>query len=317
MRTTNSSYANAFHRSTRFVDRSRLPWNSLPFAAHTDRRETNEQRDSGSEGPGFRFFRPKAAFTRPSHHHEEVTSMATFRTGQQTRQAVLPHPSRRPSPPSDASGGVLPALEPVPADSPRTGNETGHGHHRPVVPGAGHGRGETTGTSPDAGGVTPNPEGVGEQHREVRTIHPSVFVLDKDHVHPRSRSGSDPVSNPVLACVPCNQAKDNLPVEQFVTNRRTLNRVLAQAKAPLRDAAAMNSTRWALWRALEQRLPAHVGSGGRTERNRVRNHRPRHRPGHRAPARSATPASRRLCLHLPKGARRFPPALKDQVSTPN
>ncbi|WP_239646047.1 RNA-guided endonuclease IscB [Nocardiopsis valliformis] len=91
--------------------------------------------------------------------------MATFHTGQKTHQAVLPQ---------------RPALESVPADTPRIGNETGHGHYcHAVVPGVEHGRGETTSTSPGAGGVTPEPAGAGEPHREVRTIHPFVFVLDK------------------------------------------------------------------------------------------------------------------------------------------
>ncbi|WP_312893633.1 RNA-guided endonuclease IscB [Nocardiopsis metallicus] len=99
--------------------------------------------------------------------------------------------------------------------------------------------------------------------------------LNLDHVHPRSRGGSDRVANLVLACIPCNQAKDNKPVEEFVTNTRTLNRILAQAKAPLRDAAAVNTTRRALWRALDARLPTRVSSGGRTKWNRTRNQLPK------------------------------------------
>jgi hypothetical protein len=96
--------------------------------------------------------------------------------------------------------------------------------------------------------------------------------LNIDHVHPRSRGGTDRVSNLVLACVPCNQAKGNQPVEEFLAGKPTiLGRVLARAKAPLRDAAAAQSARWALWRALEERLPTHVGSGGRTKWNRTRN----------------------------------------------
>ncbi|MGV9374556.1 RNA-guided endonuclease IscB [Nonomuraea sp. NPDC003707] len=94
--------------------------------------------------------------------------------------------------------------------------------------------------------------------------------LNIDHVHPRSRGGSDRVSNLVLACIRCNQAKSNRPAEEFVTNHRVLARILAQAKTPLRDAAAVQSVRWALWRALDQRLPTHNASGGRTKWNRTR-----------------------------------------------
>ena len=99
--------------------------------------------------------------------------------------------------------------------------------------------------------------------------------LNLDHVHPRSRGGSDRVSNLVLACVPCNRTKADRPVEEFVTDKPALARILARAKAPLRDAAAVQSTRWALWRALDQRLPTHVRSGGRTKWNRTRNHLPK------------------------------------------
>ncbi|MCY9783953.1 RNA-guided endonuclease IscB [Nocardiopsis sp. EMB25] len=99
--------------------------------------------------------------------------------------------------------------------------------------------------------------------------------LNLDHVHPRSKGGSDRVSNLVLACVPCNQAKANRTVEEFVRNPRALARILARAKTPLKDAAAVQSTRWALWRALDSRLPTHVGTGGRTKWNRTRNRLPK------------------------------------------
>jgi len=99
--------------------------------------------------------------------------------------------------------------------------------------------------------------------------------LNLDHVHPRSRGGSDRVANLVLACVRCNQAKNNQSVQEFITDPTTLARILSRAKVPLRDAAAVQSTRWALWRELDERLPTHVASGGRTKWNRTRNHLPK------------------------------------------
>ncbi|MFE2287531.1 RNA-guided endonuclease IscB [Streptomyces sp. NPDC059443] len=92
--------------------------------------------------------------------------------------------------------------------------------------------------------------------------------LNIDHVHPRSRGGSDRVSNLVLACVPCNEAKSNRPVEEFAPQRAA--DILKRAKSPLRDAAAVNSTRWALRRALDALFPTHTASGGRTKWNRQR-----------------------------------------------
>ncbi|MCJ0871289.1 RNA-guided endonuclease IscB [Streptomyces sp. AP-93] len=96
--------------------------------------------------------------------------------------------------------------------------------------------------------------------------------LNIDHIHPRSRGGSDRISNLCTACIPCNEKKSNQPVEEFLgKSPRVLARILAQAKAPLRDAAAVNATRWALWRALDAAFPTvRTASGGRTKWNRQR-----------------------------------------------
>ncbi len=96
--------------------------------------------------------------------------------------------------------------------------------------------------------------------------------LNLDHIQPRSHGGSDRVSNLTLACIPCNEAKGSRPVEAFLAeDPARLARIVRQAKAPLRDAAAVNATRWALWRALTATgLPVHVGTGGQTKWNRRR-----------------------------------------------
>lgn len=96
--------------------------------------------------------------------------------------------------------------------------------------------------------------------------------LQIDHVHPRARGGSDRPANLTLACGSCNQAKGAQPVEVFLACKpERLKRILAQLKRPLRDAAAVNSTRWALKAALEARFgPVAVFTGGRTKWNRSR-----------------------------------------------
>lgn len=99
--------------------------------------------------------------------------------------------------------------------------------------------------------------------------------LNIDHIYPRSRGGSDRIANLTLACIRCNQTKGNRPVEEFITDPHTLARITAQAKAPLRDAAAVNATRWALWKAMDELLPTRAASGGRTKWNRTRNHLPK------------------------------------------
>lgn len=96
--------------------------------------------------------------------------------------------------------------------------------------------------------------------------------LEIEHIHPRSKGGSDRVSNLTLACVPCNQSKGNREVAEFLAKQpERLRRILAQAKSPLRDAAAVNSTRWALFQRLKALgLKVEVGTGGRTKWNRSR-----------------------------------------------
>lgn len=97
--------------------------------------------------------------------------------------------------------------------------------------------------------------------------------LNIDHVRPRARGGSDRVSNLTLACVPCNEAKGARRVEEFLAGKPAmLARIVRQLKAPLRDAAVVSSTRWALWRSLAATgLPVKIATGGRTKWNRTRN----------------------------------------------
>lgn len=101
--------------------------------------------------------------------------------------------------------------------------------------------------------------------------------LEIEHIHPRSKGGSDRVSNLTLACHDCNQRKGNTSVEQFLEKApERIRKILARAKAPLRDAAAVNSTRWALFRQLKAtELEVEVASGGRTKWNRSRQQYPK------------------------------------------
>lgn len=96
--------------------------------------------------------------------------------------------------------------------------------------------------------------------------------LEVEHIQPKSKGGSNRVSNLTLACHTCNQRKGNRDIKDFLSGKPdVLKRVLAQAKAPLKDAAAVNSTRWALFNRLKELgLPVSTGSGGLTKFNRVR-----------------------------------------------
>jgi 5-methylcytosine-specific restriction endonuclease McrA len=96
--------------------------------------------------------------------------------------------------------------------------------------------------------------------------------LQIEHIQPKARGGSNRASNLTLACRCCNEGKAARPVEAFLAKRpEVLKRILAQAQRPLRDAAAVNTTRWALANALKATgLPVELASGGRTKFNRVR-----------------------------------------------
>ncbi|MHB1942793.1 MAG: RNA-guided endonuclease IscB, partial [Acidiferrobacteraceae bacterium] len=94
--------------------------------------------------------------------------------------------------------------------------------------------------------------------------------LNLDHIHPKASGGSNRVSNLTLSCVPCNQRKGAQDVHLFVKNSARLYCLLTQAKRSLKDAAAVNSTRWTLFNALKATgLPVVTGSGGLTKVNRV------------------------------------------------
>jgi 5-methylcytosine-specific restriction endonuclease McrA len=95
--------------------------------------------------------------------------------------------------------------------------------------------------------------------------------LEVEHIKPKSRGGSNRVSNLTLACRPCNQAKGNQKIDQFLLGKPDIfQKILGQAKAPLKDAAAVNSTRWRLHKELKETgLPVEVGTGGLTKFNRI------------------------------------------------
>jgi 5-methylcytosine-specific restriction endonuclease McrA len=90
--------------------------------------------------------------------------------------------------------------------------------------------------------------------------------LQVEHIVPRMRGGSSRVSNLTLACADCNQAKGDKTAAEF-----GYSHIQAQARQPLKDAAAMNSVRWALYeRLLATGLPLEASTGGRTRSNRAR-----------------------------------------------
>lgn len=129
----------------------------------------------------------------------------------------------------------------------------------------------------------PEVEGVGYQQGELAGYEVREYLLEKwnrtcaycgakdtpleiEHLTPKSRGGSDRVSNLTLACHPCNQKKGNQTATEFGHPQ-----LQARARMPLKDAAAINSARWALFEQLKLTgLPVECGTGGRTKYNRIR-----------------------------------------------
>lgn len=88
--------------------------------------------------------------------------------------------------------------------------------------------------------------------------------LQVEHIVPKMRGGSHRVTNLTLACERCNQKKGNRTAQEF-----GFPHIQAQAMLPLKDAAALNSIRWALYERLKSTgLPIETSTGGRTKWNR-------------------------------------------------
>jgi len=96
--------------------------------------------------------------------------------------------------------------------------------------------------------------------------------LQVEHIQPKAKGGTNRISNLCLACEPCNLKKGTHDIQIFLKKKPyVLETVLAQVKRPLKDAAAVNSTRWALFGELKETgLEISTGSGGLTKFNRTR-----------------------------------------------
>lgn len=96
--------------------------------------------------------------------------------------------------------------------------------------------------------------------------------LQVEHVNPKANGGTNRISNLCLACDKCNKKKGTLDIKVFLAKKpELLRKIQSQLKAPLKDAAAVNSTRWALLNRLKLTgLPVSTGSGGLTKFNRTR-----------------------------------------------
>jgi hypothetical protein len=95
--------------------------------------------------------------------------------------------------------------------------------------------------------------------------------LQVEHIVARAKGGTNRISNLCLACESCNTTKGTLDIAVFLKKKpEVLKHIQSQAKVPFKDAAAVNSTRWALSTRLKATgLPIECGSGGLTKFNRI------------------------------------------------
>jgi 5-methylcytosine-specific restriction endonuclease McrA len=114
-------------------------------------------------------------------------------------------------------------------------------------------------------------------NRQCAYCNKKDVPLQVEHIQARAKGGSNRLSNLCMACEKCNTAKGTQDVAVFLKKKPdVLKRLLAQVKAPLKDAAAVNATRWALVERLKARgLPLETGSGGLTKFNRTTRHLPK------------------------------------------
>ena len=109
------------------------------------------------------------------------------------------------------------------------------------------------------------------QERRCTYCGAQNVALEIDHIKPKSRGDTDRVSNLTMACRDCNEKKGNRPLEEFVKSKTKRQLLLDQVKAPLKDAAAVNSIRYAIGNNLKKLgVPVSFWSGGITKCNRCK-----------------------------------------------
>lgn len=95
--------------------------------------------------------------------------------------------------------------------------------------------------------------------------------LQIEHIVPKSRDGSNQLNNLAIACERCNQKKCAKTAAEF-----GFPGIQEKVKRPLRDAAAVNTTRKFLFEALKDfKIPVDKGTGYQTKYNRSVNKYPK------------------------------------------
>ena len=96
--------------------------------------------------------------------------------------------------------------------------------------------------------------------------------LEKEHILPKAKGGTNRASNLTIACRSCNEKKGNRhPNEIDGDFGKRVQKALRDAKKPLKDAAHVNTIRWKIVETLKATgLPIIYGTGGKTKWHRKR-----------------------------------------------
>jgi len=94
--------------------------------------------------------------------------------------------------------------------------------------------------------------------------------LEKEHILPKAKGGTNRVSNLTVSCHECNIKKGNRHPNDIEDDfGKRVQSALKAAKKPLKDAQAVNTIRWKIVETLKATgLPVTYGTGGKTKWHR-------------------------------------------------
>ena len=105
----------------------------------------------------------------------------------------------------------------------------------------------------------------------------SVSNFEIEHMLPKSRGGSNRIDNLTLSCHECNQKKDTLTAEEFIKQALPAKKAAAKLKQLPNEKrlfkymTQMNTTRWALYNAINEKYPnVEMTYGYITKYNRIK-----------------------------------------------
>ncbi|MDY6897146.1 MAG: RNA-guided endonuclease IscB [Cyanobacteriota bacterium] len=104
--------------------------------------------------------------------------------------------------------------------------------------------------------------------------------LEVEHIHPKSKGGSNRISNLCLSCHECNEEKADRDVEDFLQDKPdVLKKIKAQQKKSLKDVAAVNCANNKLFQVIKnsfEDVEIFEGRGSLTKMTRIKNEQPKY-----------------------------------------